>query len=57
MTSESCHPFVTPAQAGVQKSQKRLDSRLRGNDSEEGQPRVFSNLIVFFAGRAEAKHD
>jgi hypothetical protein len=66
MTAESGHLFVTPAQAGVQKSQKRLDSRsppsrgqasFSGNDSEEGQTRFFSNLIVFFAGRAEAKRD
>jgi hypothetical protein len=34
---ENRNPFVTPAQAGVQKSQESLDSRLRGNDSKEGK--------------------
>ena len=32
---------VTPAKAGVQKSGKRLDSRLRGNDECSG-PHTFS---------------
>jgi hypothetical protein len=33
--AEKHNPFVTPAQAGVQKSQEKLDSRLRGNDIED----------------------
>jgi hypothetical protein len=30
---DRCIPNVTPAKAGVQKSMKMLDSRLRGNDN------------------------
>jgi len=30
--AEKQNSFVTPAEAGVQKNQERLDSRLRGND-------------------------
>ena len=32
-TFEKCPYFVIPAKAGIQKIPKRLDSRLRGNDS------------------------
>jgi hypothetical protein len=32
-TFEKCPYFVIPAKAGIQKILKRLDSRLRGNDS------------------------
>jgi hypothetical protein len=32
MNSQKVPTVVTPAQAGVQKCLKRLDSRLRGND-------------------------
>jgi hypothetical protein len=35
---------VTPAEAGVQKSPTRLDSRLRGNDDRDGENQFFSNL-------------
>ena len=38
--------FVTPAQAGVQKSQEILDSRLRGNDSKDGEDGFFSNRLM-----------
>jgi len=37
--------FVTPAQAGVQKSQQRLDSRLRGNDIKDPKDGFFSGLL------------
>jgi hypothetical protein len=36
---------VTPAEAGVQKSQERLDSRLRGNDIKDLKNRFFSSLL------------
>jgi hypothetical protein len=41
------NPFVTPAQAGVQKSQECLDSRLRGNDSKDGENRFLSYLPMW----------
>ncbi|MCU0596827.1 MAG: hypothetical protein MUC98_15390 [Desulfobacterota bacterium] len=37
--------FVTPAQAGVQKSQAKLDSRLRGNDIKDLKDPLFSSLV------------
>jgi hypothetical protein len=42
--AEKHNPFVTPAEAGVQKSQKILDSRLCGNDGKDGENRFFSDL-------------
>jgi hypothetical protein len=39
-------PFVTPAEAGVQRSQEKLDSRLRGNDGKDGEKRFFRILPV-----------
>jgi hypothetical protein len=38
---------VTPAKAGVQKRWKILDSRLRGNDSQEGQNLFLSITLNF----------
>jgi hypothetical protein len=37
---------VTPAEAGVQKSPKILDSRFRGNDSKDGKNHFFINLLM-----------
>jgi len=42
--AEKHNPFVTPAEAGVQKSQKILDSRLRGNDGKDEENCFFSDL-------------
>jgi len=43
---QKCKPFVTPAEAGVQRSQEKLDSRLRGNAGKDGEKRFFSILPV-----------
>ena len=42
--AEKRNPVVTPAEAGVQKSPKILDSRFRGNDSRDGENHFFINL-------------
>jgi hypothetical protein len=47
--AEKHNPSATPAQAGVQKSKERLDSRFRGNDSRDGNNRLFSNLLLLAA--------
>ena len=38
-------PFVTPAEAGVQKSHKILDSRFRGNDNKNGENCLVGNML------------
>ena len=37
--------FVVPAQAGIQKNQIVIDSRLRGNDVGQSIPRLLQILI------------
>ena len=44
--AEKRNPVVTPAEAGVQKSPKILDSRFRGTDSKDGEKVLFINLLM-----------
>jgi hypothetical protein len=46
------HPAVTPAEAGVQKTFRILDSRFRGNDSKKEKNRFFSSLLTKGKGYA-----
>jgi len=46
--------LVTPAQAGLQKSQEMLDSRLRGNDTKDDRKGFFSSLLVIQSHRVYA---
>jgi hypothetical protein len=45
--AEKHDPFITPAEAGVQERPKRLDSRLRGNDSKYGENYFFNSLVIY----------
>jgi hypothetical protein len=46
MNSQKVQIAVTPAQAGVQKTSERLDSRLRGNDRKEHFPTSYDFITV-----------
>jgi hypothetical protein len=54
--AEKQDPSVTPAQAGVQKSCKGLDSRLRGNDSKDFKDGFFSNRLGCRKRNRGSKH-
>ena len=48
--AEKHNPFVTPAQAGLQKCVKSLDSRFRGNDEKERFPTFYRENTRAFLG-------
>jgi len=43
---QACNQAVTPAQAGVRKTAKVLDSRFRGNNIKKDTTHFFSNLLI-----------